>query len=309
MYNQNMYFVIQTREAFESHLRGMAGLEFMVVQGPTNDDIIKDHNGIWVISKQQRSKRPGMGDEVVPLSTYYVVGENIYMAPTVASVVESRLASELTEPSIYLLTSSKLSTVTALAQLFSSASKLPTFSPSLGHIYIEASSKPHRTASLSLSYPPSKEGSPLPDTQSISLSQSRSSQTTNKTTQKHDYSNVGILAESFALSARYGSEYMDDNPLIGEPGSFIIQRTRDKPAVTLPSGIIASTDAEIISSEAESTEPQGTKSTSIPILPPLKTDLPIEFGRKGKGGEKSPLTPGGGKKRKKGKVLTPKTPK
>ena len=91
IYNQNMYFVIQTRAAFEAHLRSMAGLEFMVVQDSTKNDTIRDHNGVWVISKQQRNKRINMEDEVVPLSSYFVVGENIYMAPTVVSVVESRL--------------------------------------------------------------------------------------------------------------------------------------------------------------------------------------------------------------------------
>jgi mediator of RNA polymerase II transcription subunit 6 len=35
------------------------------------------------------------------------------------------------------------------------------------------------------------------------------------------------LAESFTLLSRYGDEYMDESPLMGEPGSFILSRTGD----------------------------------------------------------------------------------
>lgn len=48
-------------------------------------------SNIWVIRKQTRRKRAGMEDEVVVLSTYFVVGDCIYMAPSVASVVGNRI--------------------------------------------------------------------------------------------------------------------------------------------------------------------------------------------------------------------------
>ena len=35
------------------------------------------------------------------------------------------------------------------------------------------------------------------------------------------------LVESFNLLNRYGDEYMDEAPLVGEPGSFILSRTGD----------------------------------------------------------------------------------
>lgn len=49
-----------------------------------------ENSGVWVIRKQNRRKRQGMQDEVTPISTYYVVGINVCMAPTVANVVGSR---------------------------------------------------------------------------------------------------------------------------------------------------------------------------------------------------------------------------
>lgn len=35
------------------------------------------------------------------------------------------------------------------------------------------------------------------------------------------------LAESFNLLSRYGDEFMDESPLVGEPGSFILSRSGD----------------------------------------------------------------------------------
>jgi hypothetical protein len=50
-------------------------------------------SNIWVIRKQTRRKRPGMEDDVVVLATYYVVGDCIYMAPSIASVIGHRVVS------------------------------------------------------------------------------------------------------------------------------------------------------------------------------------------------------------------------
>ena len=95
-----------------------------------------------------------------------------------------------------------------------------------------------------------------------------------KITSEADDQSVHLLAESWSLSLRYGNEYMDENPLVGEPGSFIMSKTR---------------------------EPLPTSSlkirTSIPIKPAesAETKIPTPFtsGRKGsKGNDKSPISPG-----------------
>lgn len=107
IYNSNLLWMVQTREAFEGRLRSMQGLEFMVVQDPSENDTKQEHSGVWVIRKQDRRK-----DGVTPISSYFVVGENVYMAPTVASILSSRLVSglissqrEITNepPDIYML--------------------------------------------------------------------------------------------------------------------------------------------------------------------------------------------------------------
>jgi mediator of RNA polymerase II transcription subunit 6 len=90
MYNQNMYPVIQTREAFQARLKTMSGLEFIVAQEPA-ETAPNTGTGVWVIRKQTRRKRLPEEDEITVHSTYFVIGENIYMAPTVGDVVGSRM--------------------------------------------------------------------------------------------------------------------------------------------------------------------------------------------------------------------------
>jgi mediator of RNA polymerase II transcription subunit 6 len=79
--------LVQTREAFEGRLKTMTGLEFMVAQEPAN---MVNGTGVWVIRKQRRQQRPGQEPLLTLLSTYFVVGENIYMAPSMGDVLSSR---------------------------------------------------------------------------------------------------------------------------------------------------------------------------------------------------------------------------
>ena len=100
-YNPSMLHIIQTREAFEDRLRTMQGLEFMVAYEPKQPTeqvagVAEVHDsGVWVIRKQIRRKRQGYEDEVTVLSFYFVIGENIYMSPSVANVIGSRLVRNL----------------------------------------------------------------------------------------------------------------------------------------------------------------------------------------------------------------------
>lgn len=95
LYNQAMLPVIQTREAFEGRLKTMSGLEFMVAQEPADP---VNGTGVWVIRKQTRRKKQNEEDEIVLHSTYFVMGENIYMAPAVADVLASRTVCPLSSP-------------------------------------------------------------------------------------------------------------------------------------------------------------------------------------------------------------------
>lgn len=162
----------------------------------------------------------------------------------------------------------------------STASSLPIFTPALGNIYLP----PETKAMSSSSARPTQDSTnttPMLDSQSIakSVSLHRGASTPWQ---------ASILGESFRLSASYKSEYMDESPLIGEPGSFIMQKSRELPS------LLAKRTADA----------QATGTAIPPIAPrPLQTDIPIVVNpmRKGsKVGERTPTTPGG-KKRKKSK--------
>lgn len=102
-YNDAFRHFVETREAFEARLKTMQGLEFIVSYDPlqaaaqTDNRFAHEPSNIWVIRKQNRRKRSGMDDEVTVISTYFIVGDCIYMAPSVASVVGNRIVCIISE--------------------------------------------------------------------------------------------------------------------------------------------------------------------------------------------------------------------
>lgn len=76
------------REAFEARLKSLNGVEYVIVGEPVDD------SGVWVIRKQNRKKRAGRDDEVTLLATYYIVGENMYQAPSVGDILGNHLVSD-----------------------------------------------------------------------------------------------------------------------------------------------------------------------------------------------------------------------
>lgn len=102
------------------------------------------------------------------------------------------------------------------------ASPLPIFTPSYGHTYLppgpKAADAPHTTSQSQQS----KESTPMPETQSTAKT---SLSTANvKDTSFQDTRN---LMEALSLLSRYGDEYMDETPLTGEPGSFILSKSTE----------------------------------------------------------------------------------
>lgn len=147
-FNENLH----GRLDLSAELKNMQGIEFVIALAKEPE--------MWVIRKQNRLSP----HEAKQLATYFVIGENIFMAPNVYSVVSSRL----------------LSTVLSLNKALSKAVTLPTYSPSQGYSYIDdtsslttddssATPKPSSTATAS-----SKQGtksnypSPMPSSTSSS---------------------------------------------------------------------------------------------------------------------------------------------
>ena len=306
MYNPAMFYLIQSRVAFERHLRSMAGLEFMVTHDPSDGDRVQEHSGVWVLRKQTRRKRPGQEDEITPHSSYFVVGDRIYMAPTVGGILESRVVRHPRSPCSLLLTwPTQLSTVTALTKLLATAAALPLFNPAVGHTYYSASSK----AADATTAHPSREETPATAAEASQDSRQLPAPAVPRPTKSSAAHDASLLFESLRLGERFGREYMDESPLAGEPGAFVLGRA----AVAGPA-VPASKLASVSGSEAAGT---GSITNGVNGVtgkpnqpPPLKTDLPIDDRKRGKsgGGDRSPvsaspLTPASGKKRKKSKFV------
>ncbi|KAJ5882593.1 uncharacterized protein N7529_001265 [Penicillium soppii] len=243
-YNDAFRHFVETREAFEARLKTMQGLEFVVSYDPlqataqTNGQFAHEPSNVWVIRKQNRRKRSGLDDEVIVISTYFIVGDCIYMAPSVASV---------------------LSAVTSLSQLMKTASTLPTFTSAYGHTYMPPGARSKETPQSQSQQ--SKEATPMPET--LPDSQSTKNLGASNTSNYQDTRN---LAESFNLLTRYGDEFMDENPLVGEPGSFILSRAGDtgKPAPKFPAPAAGSTPLPIVSTPQVRVETPGRSEKSPP---------------------------------------------
>ena len=80
------------RDAFEARLKSMNGVEYMITNEPEKvDDPALVDTGVWIIKKQNRTKRAPREDEVTLLETFYVVGENFYKAPSFYDIVGNHL--------------------------------------------------------------------------------------------------------------------------------------------------------------------------------------------------------------------------
>ncbi|KAH0542433.1 hypothetical protein FGG08_003188 [Glutinoglossum americanum] len=273
-YNASMLYILQTREAFEGRLRTMQGLEFMVAFEPSG--AVGSQEGsenVWVIRKQNRRKRQGSEDEITVLGSYFVINENIYMAPSVGNVVGSKM----------------LSALTSLTKFLSTASSLPIFTPSLGYTYNPPVPKPPSASTGAHPSQASKEGTPMPD---ANLRNAKTMVSSSAAGPGSSYKDALSLEESFNMSLRYGNEYMDENPLVGEPGAFILSSTR------------AHAQAQNQAAQNKAAQPmaRGTAAPTISTSP-----------RKGSrgGGEKSPISPtipGKPKRRKSKAVVTGSKP-
>jgi len=282
---------LNTRESFEAQLRRLSGLEYVVAHDPLATNVQtdgpngKEFSNVWVIKKQQRAKRAGQEDQVTVLAFYYIVGDAIYQAPSVAKVMANRM----------------LSTVTSLSKMLSAAAPLPVFAPSFGHTYFPPVQKPtQQTAHLGLSQQ-SKDTTPAPGSHTDTVQKATAKPATSDAHQVPDVQDTRTLIEAIDLSLRYGKEYMNELPLVGEPGNFRLS-TKSKDALApLPDAI--STTQQAVGSQQASRKGTPAASSQPPPPLPIQTDVPPAASRKSakSADSKSPATPGASMKPKRRK--------
>ncbi|KFA62174.1 hypothetical protein S40285_01701 [Stachybotrys chlorohalonatus IBT 40285] len=198
--NASMYHYIATRDAFEGRLKTMSGLEFIVGEEPAISAPGMG-TGVWVIRKQTRRKRFQEDDEVIVHSSYFVVGENIYMAPSLMDILASRVMT--------------ISSV--IAKALPAAENARRWRPSMGHVYQLPTTQPTaRPKGIE-----SKPDTPMPDAIGKPAA---------TPAPKNDEASLERAAEeAFMVHMRYGGEYIDENPITGRPGEFHLSSTGRKP--------------------------------------------------------------------------------
>jgi mediator of RNA polymerase II transcription subunit 6 len=198
--------IMFSRQAFEEQLAKYAhGVQFKVVaepQGPGQP---------WVLQKQFKTVHTETGRPITQVqATYYTQGTKIFMAPSLLDVVQLRL----------------LTTATQLQEVYDLSKNLSRFAPGTGHSYFPPSYELPKTASTA-----SRIGSPslaatepadMPASQSQSQSQAQRTAEPGETTTVFSDS---LFMQSLNLTNEFYSEFADENPLKGEPGSFVFTKT------------------------------------------------------------------------------------
>lgn len=293
--NPALEHFLNTRQSFEARLSEMSGTEYVVAHDPlASNTLVEGPDGqvqsnIWAIRKQLREKG-GAEDEngrakdiVTPLMNYHIVNQAIYQSPSLLKILTNRLAT----------------TITSLNKMVTASKDLAVFAPSYGHTYFPPVQKVRDPTKISLSLQ-SKENTPMPDSQSVKDGQAIKAASE---TQASGATDTRTLIEAMAMSARYQGEYMDDAPLVGEPGNFRLAKKKD--GLSVP-GL-----------QAPGSSRQGTPankaSTPVPLRAPspppaIQTEVPPVKSKKSSANEKTPTTPGGLTKPKRRKSKVGATP-
>ncbi|GAM83726.1 hypothetical protein ANO11243_017150 [Dothideomycetidae sp. 11243] len=217
----NTLALYSDRQRLEQTLRQRPGVEYMIVgePQPVEDQTAGPDTGVWVIRKQERTKRPPpKDDELLPLGTYYITGNNMYQAPSIYDVVGNHL----------------LSAMTSLSKFVEQAAPLPIFNPASGYSWLPPTESKAVSKSQQVSVT-SREGSMGPDPASQSTSSldtgaragTAGGAVTGMSDPAFDLRDDMLLEQSLRLTLAYGDEYMDENPLRGEPGNFVFTHTKD----------------------------------------------------------------------------------
>ncbi|KAF2688414.1 hypothetical protein K458DRAFT_414175 [Lentithecium fluviatile CBS 122367] len=198
--------IMSDRRAFEAQLAKFThGAQYVCVAEP------QAPGQPYVIQKQFKTQDPETGRPVTEVqATYYTQGTKIFMAPSLLDVVQSRL----------------LTTATQLQEAYSLSKNLSQFAPGTGHSYLPPSYElPKAAATASRIGSPTLTATEAPD---APVSQSQSQSQTQRPTEASEATDAfsdTLFLQSLHYTNEYYNEFMDENPLQGEPGAFVYTNT------------------------------------------------------------------------------------
>ncbi|KAF9881009.1 MED6 mediator sub complex component [Colletotrichum karsti] len=251
MFNPALLKNLATREAFEGELDKMTGLEFRVLHAPA--DMVTG-TGVWTIVKQTRQKNLERNRiETKPLAYYFVVGENIYQAPSLGDILSSRIES----------------IAESMRKVLPATDSVRKWTPSLGHVYTQPTpSALSKTKEDTIS-------TPMPEG---NASSSNGTSTKNNAGNKKDSTAAALdrlAEESLAIHMRFGGDYFDENPITGRPGDFHFASTgrKDNSKIAPPPPPTQKPQKPAINTKAAEEakkDGKGEKSPKTPSMPKPK---------------------------------------
>ena len=306
------------RQDFEREIAEYPGESYVVILGPgtrvvgkgtERGEVVPEREGenpLWVVERRWREGRGGVFEV---RGHYVVVADRILMGPSVWDVLQARWVSTSSYLSLLymrikgglhneMLTGKlQTSSMLQLSTFYRTASTLPLYSIEKGYSYLSPSQLKKKSTNKSTTTSTHTSRAASPTGSISSLSRSKDGGTTNDDLE---------IGRSFGLAMSYADEYMDENPLIGEPGNFKLSSTsrniKDKEAKEKERQALEMARSEKARSEMGANT---TRETS-PVIAPMKTTgLKKEGGGLGKG--KSP-TSGGESVKKRRKSKAPITP-
>lgn len=192
----------------------------------------------------------------------------------------------------------------AMQKFYKAAHELYFFSPDRGYSY-HSTTKPSKSKALLESTRTSRANSPIPDTASQTSVQPSATNVKGET--QSQPSDDRAIANSFQLAVRWGNEYMDENPLIGEPGALKLSSTSRQ--LKDQQEKVQATEASKAAQKLKEKEAESTRAsaTPTPALPAIKTS-DLKKGSISKGKSPTSAVSDGGVKKIRRKSTKPGTP-
>ncbi|KAF2826254.1 hypothetical protein CC86DRAFT_263142, partial [Ophiobolus disseminans] len=195
--------IIHDRKIFDDRLRSIpSGLQF-VVAGESQGE-----GQPWLYQRQNKVEVDNRIETSVE-GNWYNQGTRIAMAPSLLDVVRARL----------LTVSTRMQQIAELSQ------EMTHWSPATGHSYLPPTFDAPKAAIGSRAG--SRIGSPTLAAMDLDQSQGTVTAAVADPVEATEEFSDALFMQSLLMTNRYGDEYMDENPLKGEPGAFVFTNTRN----------------------------------------------------------------------------------
>ncbi|KAH9867624.1 hypothetical protein IAQ61_008218 [Plenodomus lingam] len=198
--------IMNDRALWEERLRAVeAGTQFIVTAEPQGE------GQPWVLQRQNKRHNHETGRvETHVEGNWYTQGTRMLMAPSLLDVMQSRM----------------LTISTRMQQMADLASNMTHWTPATGYSYYP----PSHEAAKPTAAPTSRIGSPslAPTDPDAALSQTAPTSVppaADPVASTVEFSDA-LFMQSLHLTDKYGDEFMDENPLKGEPGAFVFENTK-----------------------------------------------------------------------------------